>query len=406
MCVVLCSQALACWQWANFLGALRPVDKRLVHVNMDETCMKMWLPARRGYVQLPAGDAKRHCLEQEQRAELGKRRSALSLIAFASDDMEVQKALPQVLIGNSHVLPAHVLAQLGGPLRPNNMFIFRRRSSWADADLLVQIFRLVGKCLEHVLPECHVLFSMDASPVHLSPKVVKAAAIAGLHLHFIPAKMTPWLQPLDAYIFSCLKARVRQKHDRALLESETGEVTTLQMCELICAAVEEVLQSTSWARAFRGCGFAAERQSDLGGRVGRRLDWPHGPPTSSTALPSLEQLQKNCITGKQIPIGWLFHLITKTEEDTVPAAAEPFACAEAHDSKPAHSWSGRLRSSSHVHFPEHHTTCAAETSSSHAAASSSAPPLASPCPPPPAPPVPLHLLPKLGRLGPPSRQRT
>ena len=390
-------QATACWQWANCLASLRPPEKRLVHVNMDETCMRLWLPARKGYVHLPPGSRKRHILDAERRSDLSKRRSAMSLLAFVSDDAVVQAALPQVLVANKHVLSVRDHEQLGGLIRADSIFILRRESAWATVDLLVEIFRLVAKCLEDCLRTCHILFSMDACPVHMTPRVVRAVAAAGLFLHFVPAGMTAWLQPLDAYCFSALKTAVRQGYEQRLLQSETGDVETCQMCQIICKAVTLVLLGKSWTHAFRGCGFGGD-QSFLGGRVRRRLDWPGGPPPVSSDLPSLRQLQHVFIQGRQIPIGWLFNLCQDSK--TRASTPEPLARSALEDEPMPHVWHARLRSSSLVDERSAATTASSSSFGAHPRQ-----PPAVPCPPPAlALLVPAARVPRAQRLAlPPAR---
>jgi hypothetical protein len=376
---------------------------------MDETSMKLWLPARCGYLQPPPGVPRRHCMEQEQRADLHKRRSCFSLIVFVADDMQVQQALPQVLVANANQLSARDYQMLADHQRTDSMFFLRRRSAWTDAPLLADILRLLAKCLESLLPHCHVLLSMDASPVHVTTKVIRAAALAGLHLHFIPAKMTPWLQPLDAYVFASLKVQVRREYEAALVASEIGEVNALQMCEIIAQSVEQVLQQKNWACAFRGCGFGGGTGARLGGRVGRRLAWPDAVPPITSDLPSLQQLQKIWVPNKNIPLGWLFHLCVR-HDGSAETSAEPFALAPAAAAAPPNMWRGRLRSSSQqvLETQDSETAPAAPSSlATEAAASGSEPPGWPPAPPPPPPPrLPPELVPRLRRLGPPLPPRT
>jgi hypothetical protein len=53
--------------------------------------------------------------------------------------------------------------------------------------------------------------------VHVTTAVIRAPAQGGLPLHFILAMMTPWLQPLYAYMFASLEVQVRRRYEAALL---------------------------------------------------------------------------------------------------------------------------------------------------------------------------------------------
>jgi hypothetical protein len=375
---------------------------------MDETSMKMWLPARCGYLQPPAGVRGRHSMEQEQRADLHKQRAAFSLIFFDADNMQLQKALPQVLVANSNQLSARDHQMLACHQRTDNMFCLRSRSAWTDAPLLADILRLCAKCLESLLPRCRVLLSMDASPVHVTTQVIKAAAQGGLCLHFIPAKMTPWLQPLDTYVFTSLQVQVRRKYEAALVASETGEVNALRMREIIAQSVQQLLQQKSWACAFRGCDFGGGTGAMLSGWVGRRLAWPDAAPPTTSDLPSLEQLQKNWVPGKTSPLKWIFHFCVR-HDGSAKTSAEPFAHAPAAAAAPPNMWHGTLRSSSQEHLETQRSETAPAAPSSaatKAAASGSGPPAWPPAPPPPPPSLPPQLVPRLSRLGPALPART
>jgi len=83
--------------------------------------------------------------------------------------------------------------------------------------LLGDTLRLLADGLETMLPHCHVLLSRSASSVHVTTAVIRAPAQGGLPLHFIPAMMTPWLQPLYAYMFASLEVQVRRRYEAALL---------------------------------------------------------------------------------------------------------------------------------------------------------------------------------------------
>ena len=372
--------------------------------------MRMWLPPRKGLVQLPPGHRKQHFLEGEAKADLNRRRSTMSLLAFVSDDMEVQAVLPQILVGNTHVLSVGDQQHLSAALRETTIFVLRKKSAWAGTDLLCKVFRLLGKALEGMFPTRHILFSMDANPSHLTDRVVRAAATAGVFLHFVPAGLTPWLQPLDAYCFAALKHAVRHQFEQRQLTSAIGAVSTLQMCEIICEADQATLTQKSWAHAFRGCGFG-EQQRSLGKRLRRRLAWPDSSPVVPSSLPSLQQLQKVLTDRKRLPIGWLFHLCNEaagaaqaaTTEAGEPAAsaspvtlAEPLARASLGAAPEHHLWHGRLRSSSQLDEPDN-----AEAASSSRPHSPAVPAPTAPCPPPAPTPAQLSTLPRARRLGPP-----
>ena len=97
------------WQRRNWRTSWahthKPVGKRLVYVNLDETCIRMyiesWTP---GLVRVPSGARKVNVLEKKLKASLSQQRSAVSLIACATDDEEAARLLPQIFLTNDYVL--------------------------------------------------------------------------------------------------------------------------------------------------------------------------------------------------------------------------------------------------------------------------------------------------------------
>ena len=59
----------------------------------------------RGAVAVDGGSTKKEALEQEHKASLHARRSAMTFVCSVCDDTIVQRALPQVIIGNERVPP-------------------------------------------------------------------------------------------------------------------------------------------------------------------------------------------------------------------------------------------------------------------------------------------------------------
>ena len=212
---------------------------------------------------------------------------------------------------------------------------------------MIEVLRLLGQCLEPVKPLAHCLLLLDCAPVHCTPAVARAAARAGVLLHYVPASMTGVLQPLDCYAFSTLKRKLRQDLECACLESSTGTTTTVQVLAMTFQVVRDVLQGKSWRHAFLGCGFGGTQRA-VGQRVRRRLDWLHSVPHVGSDLPSLTELQRVWYRTRRLPLGWLFHLAAcnRACEDPTPAGASRLAGDE--ERLRVNPWHGRLRSSSHL----------------------------------------------------------
>ena len=295
---------------------------------MDESFIPVWWPSKVGFVRVPEGGIRREFLRQEQKATLGTRRSGFALMACVADDPAIQRVLPQIILANKAVMTRADFLALGGHLRADNIFLLRRKSSWANTKTLVEFVELLSKLLEPLAQQRHVILTLDACPVHLGEKVARACARAKIFLHFVPGHMTGWLQPLDAYVFLPLKRFLRKGHHALQVASATGSVTTLQNLELLCSAIQTVLNETPWAFTFAMCGLSC-RQNELGQRLRTQLHWDTEPARVFADLPTLNQLQAVWISGRHIPIGWLFSSCREVEpfahHASLPAVLENVA---------------------------------------------------------------------------------
>ena len=143
---------------------------------------------------------------------------------------------------------------------PINWFLRRRKSGWLDADELINVLRLLAEILRDLTASYHFILSMDASPVHLSAKVAAACAQLGLHVIYIPAFMTPWLQPCDTHLFAMFKRSLAAACEEAQGSSLTGEVISLTMLRIVMRAARAVIETRSWRVAFQKTGLCDQQR--------------------------------------------------------------------------------------------------------------------------------------------------
>jgi hypothetical protein len=317
--VHLCLEALACWNWNNFLEAQNLQGKPVLHINLDESCVRMHSGPCKGIVVAPTGVPLKTFLKQETRASLRLRRSAVTLVAMVCDCAATQRLLPQVIVGNEHVLSKQDMELITSACPPN-VFVLRRKSSWLTADLLVHILKLLAACLDRVLPHRHVFLSMDACRIHLTESVATACSKAGIHLMYIPAGMTAWLQPCDTHVFSKFKRFLGQGYEELQLAAPDGDVSVAQMVGLICRGVSEVMDSQCWLRAFQHTGLR-DKQAHVSQSLLGRLSYS-SPPSVPATLPSLEELQAIYPGRSQVPLDAIFGLFVRSSEAQSTAVCE------------------------------------------------------------------------------------
>ena len=338
---MLLMKAFATWRWHNFIESEGVGDKTVVRINMDESCCKLSPQLRRGLVALPSGLKSRQFLQIERRNPLKLRRSAVTLAAFVSDNDAVNKVLPQIIVGAEHVIQAWMTPLLNNN-RTDSIFVIRRKSAWLKSDVVVSLINVLGEALKPFASTCRFVLLLDAAKVHLSKKVVRACTRSGIYLMYVPASMTSLLQPLDTHVFSLYKRFVCREYEEALVNSDSGEVSTFVFLQILIAAVENVIQGRSWKNAFLQTGFG-NQQKDIARSLRTKLQLD-AVPVLPPSLPTLEELAVIYPSNVEPAVDCLFDVFLppRMRKRVLP---ESFACA-ASLVDPSNPWKGRLRSSS------------------------------------------------------------
>ena len=341
-------QAVASWQWDNFVEAHVPAVRRIVRVNMDETSIRLWQGGKRQLVKVERRVRRRLFLDREERGSLADRRQNASLLAFIADDVDAQARLPLILLLNErHVAAEDAVPLLAAVREHEHIVVLRRRSAWNNVDLMVWIVQELRRRTRNLAPLAQVVFLLDCAPCHTHARVAHVAARNQIILVFLAASMTASLQPLDVYVFSALKRYMCHAYERVVLERE-GQRATVECLLSMLLTADEYLFGRSWQHAFRGCGFGA-RQMQLTAHLRARFQGIVPAEGLGAELLTYEQL---CLVWPQrllVPIGWLFAWASGEDLPTVyPTAAPPPAYSR---TETRNMWHGRLRSSSTLGIP-------------------------------------------------------
>lgn len=297
------SQAMATLQWDRFLAAACPPDFSVLRINMDESSFRLWPGVRPGAIARPKLPGRAQGRDLEQRISLRAQRGAVSFVAFVCDDVTVQALLPQFVVANERLVPADCVRGRALGRRTGQLCLLRQNSSWLTAPVLARILGEVGRALQPIASRRHILFSMDACPVHLSHVVLQK--LGSLRMHFVPiaSHMTRWLQPCDVAVFRALKARQRAEYERQQLVTGRTELPPAEALTVIEAASKAVLGERDWRRAFSLCGLG--RTLPTSRRFQHALG-PEGCPEVRAELPSLAQLADLLPRRREVPVGDLF----------------------------------------------------------------------------------------------------
>ena len=353
------------WTWSSFWENHFREKRKVVYLNMDESSCKLWTTPSRGFVTANTQKKTRAGQHQGRVVPLRRRREAFSLIAFLSDDEEIQKALPQFFILNKYTLSKADTESLAKCEHEAGVVLQRGNTAWLKAPELSKVLRHIGRTLSPWRKTHAFILCMDACPTHWTDKVARAAAENHLALVLIPPLTTCIFQPLDVHVFQHIKREARYGMESLQSRHPTGEIPARDIVEMWATCVRQTLNSRSWRFAFESCGFTRDMRK-LGQRCRDQLT-PNVALHFAGDLPSLAQLQ-NCSSSRtRLPIGWWFHLAQDAEEaraHTHPlssqtehghvgsevAAGTPIA-THAHGALPAsHSWTSPTASA-----PRHRT---------------------------------------------------
>ena len=123
---VMGAKAESAWQLYNHYHSMLKPGISALRINFDETAIYIAQHSKKGNKILRTRGI---------RGRLGSnaKRSYLNHVAFVCDDEDVQRVLPQVVIGNMHILKVGELKALRDAL-PARMTLLRAVSSWTNGE--------------------------------------------------------------------------------------------------------------------------------------------------------------------------------------------------------------------------------------------------------------------------------
>ena len=221
-----------------------------------------------------------------QDVDAGKQKAALSHLAVVCDVPELQPQMPQVILGNEHVLRKALVESLS-PTLPANVHVLRRKSSWVNHEMMAEWAKTLSKALAPHKEKYQPVLLLDACNVHYGKKFLKELQKGGVWVVFVPAGLTWLLQPCDSHVFAKYKAFLRDRQHSRLLQTDVNmEVTAAHVLEDIVLGIRRILQGNERAPAFDGNGYGCQ-QRFVRARIHKEMectsvsDVPAGLPTLS-----------------------------------------------------------------------------------------------------------------------------
>ena len=272
------------WHWyRRLLHNLSEAGETALRLNLDETSIVLSHDGQKGVV------TRTNHKDVVFVPKTSAKRGSLTYAALVCDDQQVQPILPQMIIGNEHVLRVRDMKELEAQV-PHNVFLVRAKSSWITIELMVHILKLLRKTLDDSGVHKKPVLLLDNCPVHLHVLVWRAARRYQVFLCFVPAKMTWLCQPLDVVDFRRFKAHLRSQYRMMQINEGQAMLRVITMVRLLLGAIRNIIEGYSWHMAFEHCGYSMNTDSvrskikSLFAKAEAVLDTPNEQPTNEDLL--------------------------------------------------------------------------------------------------------------------------
>ncbi len=272
-------QAIGFWRWSNFLHSHLAAGKQALHVNLDETGIRMHQVAGKGMLVHAAILEKRKAASLTQDVPRAMLRGSFTHVTMICDDGEAQKLLPQILIVNKHMVTEQQHRTLCA-IMPRNVMLLRRHTAWMTSDLMTQVLLVLKQSLAPFMDTHQIFLTADAFRAHVTSEVWKQCVKHQILYCVIPAKLTWALQPCDTHVFASYKHRLQTVCQGAIVDSATGKLSMEVLLQCVCQCTVEILECRSWAKAFANTGLTGT-QANVSARVLSKLTCEQIPEVGS-----------------------------------------------------------------------------------------------------------------------------
>ena len=278
------------WRWWNFLEA-RAHEKhvRIARINLDETSLALRGKSLRGHV---FGNRSGLC----ERVGKHEMRARFTHVALVSDQIEVQRKLPQYIVGNEALFPARRMHALRARA-PCNVRLVRQRSAWNNFQLCCDIIKDVAAAVSD--SGCQAVLFMDACRIHVTREVLQCCKECKLWVIIIPSRCTANLQPLDTHVFSSYKACLATELQRARIASPADKIDVMLFLDSVYNSIRATFEMREWSKAFSSNGFDSKQKEcsrALAEAVSRDI------ATIGSQKPGLDELRLCFPRGAAVPM--------------------------------------------------------------------------------------------------------
>ena len=289
---------------------------QIVKINLDETSLALRGKSLRGHVFANRAGLGERVSKQELRARF-------THVALVSDQIELQRKLPQYIVGNEALFPARRMHELRAHA-PCNVRLIRQKSAWNNFQLCCDIIRDVARAVSD--SGCQPVLFMDACRIHVTREVLQCCKECKVWVIIIPSRCTANLQPLDTHVFSSYKACLARDLQRARIASPADKIDILLFLNSVYNSIRATFELRDWSKAFSSNGFGSNQKEcsrALADAVSRDIS------TIGSQMPGHDELRLCFPRRAVVPMDLLTWHFPKPKGTHTLAAVEQHVAAEA-----------------------------------------------------------------------------
>ena len=225
---------------------------------MDETSVAFFMGHKAGNVMDPPIIKKERRPEPVQHCTRGDRRTNITHVAVFSPEPDIQAILPQLILGNEHILRLRDMDRIRDECMAN-VHVDRENSGWMNAQKMKRFFSLLVTAIRNVCPKFQIILYMDCAKQHMGPEVIASARAYNIWLCFIPAKLTWLMQPADTHAFARYKSCLVRQMLQLRQQEEGGVLSVPHWVKAINLTIRKVMQGVNWSHAFAENGMMSSQ---------------------------------------------------------------------------------------------------------------------------------------------------
>lgn len=307
------SQANAMWQWSNFLHDFQPPNKHPLHINFDETNIKLYQDGGEGFLVEAARKRKRTPRSLTNNIPKGQLRGSVTHVCMVCDDPTIQPRLPQLVIIGQAIMTKTEFASIEPSAMPSCLRLMRNTSSWMTIKNMEYLIKILSDALRDVKGSRAIYVYGDAYRAHLGRKVWQAFNREGMNYCIIPAKLTWALQPCDTHVFAGFKNFLATECQRIAVAGARSRLSVTQLLQALGNTIGEYLNKSRWVKAFYDTGLVGD-QRYVSTRVLGKLGAVAAPAIPRSTIPSLHQLTNVFPQHYTVPVDLLFVTVERAAE--------------------------------------------------------------------------------------------